>query len=447
MQYFPADIKRKIVDDLAKGGAVFTIALGQTDRAFHAIVVAKYRAEIRKRNRHTNMLAAELFTLGCHKLSLYYANYTRRASDGLGSIFGAIFAAASPQLIEQFLRGIIPKYLTTFPGLSADKPISFANFKAIKRVCDPLGLQPNIITLTNLVKCGCNKLAKWALARVMREEYDTSLAHTLLKRGNTSLIRTLMAANMDLFLGAGAITAAIEGNCEREIFDLLYGLGVHQNCHDIDNAVSKIKNPDVLTCAIEYSNEFHDHTQRAILNTKRAYLIEAFLQTGKFTAVALGCNLSAIEYMIRTPSILRLLAPRLLGSCDSMTKIISVCAIDTLEILLKYMRDNRPLDFAAVRRVPQYMTSLLNNAAELAVRDTAKSKIWLLHTYRFTLPNDIIQLMHKHDSLMLARIVSEQQEIPPLLLLTTSKPGSRIRMYYGDICSKLTMLSASTYAN
>ncbi|QJX73946.1 hypothetical protein F-E9_173 [Faustovirus] len=443
MQYFPFEIKERITDYVAGNTPVLTIALGQTNHEFNYIVSAKYKAAIRRECGHFNSLAASLYTAGCHKLAFHYISYTRTESDGLGVIYNKIFSHGSTQLVEQFIRGIMPKYLRSWPELTGFSFIPYANFRVIKRRCDELNIRINDNILIRLVRVGCNKLAKWALEQLLSREYDKTLACNLLERGNTALIRRLMAVNMELFLGEGAIKWAIKGNCDREIFDLLYGLGAEHDCHTIDNTISYIKTPEMMNLLLEYNENIHGHTEQSILNTCNVPIIEAFMRRRDISMEALDCSKTAFTAITTAPSLLPLLCRQLIASHVKMLKIINKCAIEHLRAIFDYLWLHHRMEYNVLRSMPLFLAHVLENRTEATITDKSKSKVWLLYTYQFAVPNDLIKLMHKHDNIILAGIVLEKYGRSPLELLVSTEVGSKLRAYYSDLCSKLTPLLAT----
>lgn len=444
MQYFPPEIKERIIDGLANHDPVLTIALAMSCREFYDIIAVRYRGRIRRGNDRINGIAAALFTRGCHKLAIYYVTYPNTGSEGLGTIYPKIISHGSPQLLDVFIRGIIPKYIKNWPDFIGPTFISLPNFKVIKRRCDELGYNITNTSLINLIKKGCIKVAMWALDQIMKREYEINLAHVLLERGHSKLIRKLMSVNADLFLGDGAITAAMKGNCEREIFDLLYGLGAQCGCHTIDNAITRKIRPETLTTVLEYSNEIHHHTERAILNTLNPDLMYVVLSQRPITTEMLSCSSNAIKKITYTTPLIVLLCDRIIDNNEILHYIISKFNIEYLKIVLHFLSINKPLDFNQIKRNTTYLEKLISQQAENNITDKEKSKIWLLYTYRFAVPSTIINLMHRYDSIILAQIVCERREIPPFRLLVVSKVGSKIRAYYGDICSKLSPITAMT---
>lgn len=446
MQACPRDIKEQIIAILAAKNVVLTIALAMTNVEFYRIIAAKYRALIRSKHTIWNSITADLYTNGCIKLAVYYARYPANDTSGLGSIYPDIITKGSPQILDKFMRSIMPKYLKSWPvfGDSNCLSISWPNFKVIKQICDELKYNITNTSLSNLLKKGHRKVAMWALDQIMKREYGFEIAKILLERGDSKLIRKLMAENTGLFLLDGAITAALKGNCEREIFDLLYGLGATTNCHDIDNAInSKLRN-ETLQIVLEYISNLHDHTQRSILNSLNVELMRTFMALKPLSNVALDCNKSAKRKIVETPELLQILCDQIIADHAKLHTIIGKFTIDDLKVILDYLRVNKTLDFMEIKRDVKFIETALMISDEINATDKSKSKIWLLHTYRFTLPSNLTQLMHKYDNIILAEIVCEQRKIAPLDLLCAAKVGSKIRAHYGDICSKLTAIAATT---
>ncbi|SME64818.1 Hypothetical protein FSTVST1_138 [Faustovirus ST1] len=441
MDLIPHEIKHTLVDKVANGYPLLVISLGVVNREFNEIVKLKYHPFIKAGCKNYNQIASELVKLGHYKLGLYFIKRPHR-SDYLGQVYTRLIESAAPNLLDEFIGSIIGRYLNGFHGLGDIKYISMANLKVLtKWFWRDNNKNISFDALKNIIKKGCNKAAEWALKETLKRAYDESLAITVLSRGNSKLIKRLIHINYKLFTKSGTLSAAVSGNCDREIFEILYGIGAPRDCHDIDNAVKSLKRVETLQAVIDMGDTLHDHTQEKILNTLNREFINILLLNDQTYLTKVIDSKKVVDFIF-TDNNLVLTLCGLLVRKNNLSYVVEKLDTKRISVIFEILSKDYTKIFDKCKANSEFIYKIIKYESN-SVYDPANSKVQLLYDSGFVLPNNMFDLAIKYDNIVAAVIWMKTSKVSPLRMVTLSPLGSKLRVWFANLCSKMTPMLAS----
>ncbi|AIB51859.1 hypothetical protein PRJ_Fausto_00146 [Faustovirus] len=440
MDLIPHEIKHTLVDKVANGYPLLAISLGVVNREFNEIVKLKYHPFVKAEFKNYNQIASELIKLGHYKLALYFIKRPHR-SDHLGPVYTRLIESGSPKLLDQFIGSIFGRYLSGFHPLSDIKYISMANLKVLtKWFWRDNNKNISFDALKNIIRKGCNKAAEWALKETLKRVYDESLATTVLSRGNSKLIKRLIYTNYKLFTKSGTISAAVGGNCDREIFEILYGIGAPKDCHDVDNAVKSLKRAETLQAVIEMGDTLHDHTQEKILNTLNRDFINILLLNDQTYLTKVIDSKKVIDLIFNDNNLLLTLCGLIVRK-NNLGYVIEKLDIKRIRVVFEILGKDYVKIFDKFKANSEFIYKMIKYESN-SVYDPANSKVQLLYESGFTLPSNMFDLAIKYDNIVTACIWMKTSKVSPLRMVTLSPLGSKLRVWFADLCSKMTPITA-----